>query len=241
MRLKAHQWFGNLVSPAWWTHIWLNEGFATFFAAIGAEHTNPEFEPRKRFLNDAVQRSMEHAADPAIAHSVKIGEIEWIFKGAMEWFDRMAYDQASSLIRMMDGFISSSLFTAGLKIYLSRLEYGAAQQDDLFRDLNTMAHAGEKIPAHLTMKAIMDTWTLKAGFPLVRVSKASSTRIYVSQVRSDFISIQCYRCLQYANAYYEFFTCTNKIYKIFMGKNLLHSGKIMFFHYRKSTQTTLEQ
>lgn len=35
----------------WWTHLWLNEGFATWIEYLSVDHTHPEFEIWTNFLS----------------------------------------------------------------------------------------------------------------------------------------------------------------------------------------------
>ena len=49
--------------------------------------------------------------------------------------------------------------------------YKAAEQDDLWHHLTSQAHIDKTLPEDVTVKQIMDTWTLQMGFPVITVTR----------------------------------------------------------------------
>ncbi|XP_050699392.1 aminopeptidase N-like [Eriocheir sinensis] len=170
----AHQWFGNLVSPRWWTDIWLNEGFASYLEYIGVDLVEPSWRILEQFVLKRIH-GMFTADSLASSHPIRHNA---------EHADRVAYDKGSSIIRMMSHFLGDAALRRGLTHYLNHFKYDNAEQDDLWRHLTEAAHAAGTLPPELSVKAIMDTWTLQMGYPVIRVERSpDGTSASVSQER----------------------------------------------------------
>lgn len=65
-----------------------------------------------------------------------------------------------------------------MKIYLN----GNAEQDNLWEELTKQAHIDKTLNDSLTVKDVMDTWTLQMGYPVVTVTgDPTQGRITVNQ------------------------------------------------------------
>lgn len=163
----AHQWFGNLVTMEWWTHLWLNEGFATFMEYLCVESFMPEYSVWKQFVCSEYSTALKldglnnsHPVEVPITSPSEIDEI----------FDAISYSKGASIIAMLHDYIGDEAFRKGMTAYLNQFRYKNAQTEDLW---NSLEGASSK-----TVKDVMSTWTKQKGYPVISVSqtKEGTTR-----------------------------------------------------------------
>uniref|UniRef100_A0A1I8JHD6 Aminopeptidase n=1 Tax=Macrostomum lignano TaxID=282301 RepID=A0A1I8JHD6_9PLAT len=155
----AHQWFGNLVTMQWWTHLWLNEGFASWIQYLCVDQCYPEFDIWTRFVKSDLSRALVlDALDSSHPIEVPIGspcEID-------EIFDAISYCKGASVIRMLHEWLGQEAFRDGLSRYLDRHKYSNAQTEQLWKALEEAS--GQPVDF------VMGTWTKQMGYPLISVS-----------------------------------------------------------------------
>merc|ERR1712212_421769 len=84
----------------------------------------------------------------------------------------------------MSHFLTEATFRRGVSNYLKAFKYSAAEQDDLWEHLTAAAHQDNTLPQDVTVKTIMDTWTLQMGYPVIQVVRSpDGTSATVSQER----------------------------------------------------------
>ncbi|KAJ8958114.1 hypothetical protein NQ318_006043 [Aromia moschata] len=159
----AHQWFGNLVTMEWWTHLWLNEGYASFVEFLCVNYLFPEYDIWTQFVNDSYIKALEldslknsHPIEVPVGNPSEIDEI----------FDDISYNKGASVIRMLHHYIGDADFRQGMHLYLTRHQYKNTFTEDLWAALE---EASKK-----PVGAVMSTWTKQMGFPVVKVTSKPS-------------------------------------------------------------------
>ncbi|XP_011349925.1 puromycin-sensitive aminopeptidase isoform X2 [Ooceraea biroi] len=154
----AHQWFGNLVTMEWWTHLWLNEGYASFVEFLCVAHLFPEYDIWTQFVTDTHIRALEldalknsHPIEVPVGHPSEIDEI----------FDDISYHKGASVIRMLHAYIGDEDFRSGMNLYLKRHSYANAETEDLWAALEEASNKA--------VRRVMSSWTSRQGFPIVKV------------------------------------------------------------------------
>src|ERR1017187_806700 len=153
----AHMWFGDLVTMDWWEGIWLNEAFATFMESICTDHFRPQW---KKWVGFNPSRDVAFTIDGQ--HSTRPIEYEVISPDECAgMFDILTYIKGCAVLRLLEQYLGETTFRDGIRIYLNRHAYANTVTADLWAALETAS--GQPVGA------IMDTWILQGGYPLLSV------------------------------------------------------------------------
>ncbi|XP_069608173.1 endoplasmic reticulum aminopeptidase 1-like [Ranitomeya imitator] len=183
----AHQWFGNLVTMEWWNDLWLNEGFAKFMEYISVNITYPELQVDDKFLDKCFSAMEVDSLNSSHAVSTPVENPEQI----QEMFDEVSYDKGACILNMLQDYMGSGSFEAGIIHYLRRFSYRNARNEDLWDSMTDICPSEDTASGNkerggfcrkgqekshwtddniIDVRSMMNTWTLQKGFPLVTVT-----------------------------------------------------------------------
>ena len=106
----AHQWFGDSVTESDWHHLWLSEGFATYFAALFYERA----DGRDRFVRMMLADKERYLKDPeAVARPVYDPSVKDLFK----LLNRNNYQKGAWVLHMLRRVVGDEKFFEGVRDY----------------------------------------------------------------------------------------------------------------------------
>lgn len=157
----SHQWFGNLVTMAWWDDLWLNESFANMMEYYCLDAIRPEWKVWQEFFVSDCYYALTRDTSPdiqAVKQAVNHpSEIETLFDPAI------VYAKGSHLMFMLMRLMGEQNFLKGLRDYFEKHQYQNTTGDDLWVALQPYAK--------FNVSDFMNQWITRPGFPIIEGEK----------------------------------------------------------------------
>ncbi|CAN1574492.1 PepN Aminopeptidase N [Flavobacteriaceae bacterium] len=172
----AHQWFGDKITCGDWKNIWLNEGFATYVAALVIEN----FDGQAAFVtekNKMINNITSQTNGAVYLTDAELTDVNRIFSS------RLTYNKGAMVLNMLRFKMGDVLFFQGIKNYLkdSNLAYKYAKTPDL--QLHLEAVYGS------SLTEFFNDWIYNQGYPIYSITAQNlgggQAKLTVNQTQSD--------------------------------------------------------
>ena len=153
----AHQWFGNLVTPAWWDDLWLNESFASWLG----DKITVEVQPGWGWQTSTQRARADAMRADRLVSARRVEEPMRTDDDLGNLWDAITYQKGQTVLAMFEAWLGPERFQAGVRRYIQRHAWGTATGDDFFQAL------AEQDPA---LPTAVRSFTRQAGIPLLQVT-----------------------------------------------------------------------
>lgn len=164
----GHQWFGNHVTCATWSDIWLNEGFASYTEYLAAKYLTSPVNAL------SVLNGMHTAAKSGIGsvYVTDTTDVSRIFSSAL------SYEKGGSAVRVLHYILGDSLFFTMCRTYFDRFGNGNASTADLAKLCSEIAGKN--------LDYFFNQWIYGVGFPSYQLSwNYSNKQLFIQLNQSN--------------------------------------------------------
>jgi aminopeptidase N len=150
----AHQWFGNSATENDWHHVWLSEGFATYFTNLYLEHTYG----RERFVKQLLANR-----DKVIRYHQKVVRpiVDVTIEDPKNVLSPNTYEQAGWVLHMLRQEIGDELFWQGIRHYYAKFAGKNAMSADFQASMEQVSGKD--------LTKFFQQWLYQAGYPKLAV------------------------------------------------------------------------
>ena len=146
----AHQWFGNSATENSWNHVWLSEGFATYFAILYQESVDGNEKRKIESIKDRQEVIEYYKKNPSPI-------IDYSIKDPMKVLNRNSYQKGGWLLSMLRHQLGDEVFWQGIRRYYKTFKDGNAMSEDF---QNVM----EKVSGQ-DLEEFFEQWLYEKGYP----------------------------------------------------------------------------
>ena len=146
----AHQWFGNSATENDWNHVWLSEGFATYFTILYQESVDGNEKRKIELLQDKKEVIEYYQKKPSPI-------IDPIIKDPKKVLSRNTYQKGGWVLNMLRHQLGDEVFWEGIKRYYAE-----------FKDANAMSSDFQKVMEEVSGKDLNEffkQWLYVKGYP----------------------------------------------------------------------------
>jgi aminopeptidase N len=169
----AHQWFGNSVSEKDWMHIWLSEGFATYFTNLYIE---------KNYGVEAFQKQLAKDRKQVIDFYKKYPNpiVDSNYVNLIDLLNPNSYQKGAWVLHMLRRKIGDEHFKSGIIAFYQKYRLSNADSEDFIRIMEEISGSD--------LTDFFQQWIYSSGHPIIKSEakiKKKEISITITQTQSN--------------------------------------------------------
>jgi len=150
----SHHWFGDLVTTESWSNITLNESFATYSSYLWREY--------KYGKDHADAKLYEYQTSYTNGGLYDRNLVRFHYSNREDIFDGVSYQKGATILHMLRDYLGDEAFFSGLKHYLTKHQFKAAEVHQLRIALEEVSGKD--------LNPFFNQWYYKNGHPKLHIS-----------------------------------------------------------------------